>query len=407
MNQTTNKKDRKEGTADQMDAFLKILSPEVENKDLDRFFNLSPDMLCIVGFDCYFKKINPSFERILGYTEEELLSQTFMNFIVEEEIEATENELKSIQGGVSNHFENRYKCKDGGIKWIAWRSVLVQEEQLIYAIARDITIEKNAELTVRNLAENLKEQVKETTDGLNYAALLQQAIFHDPTTVNRIFPESFIFHSAKDIISGDFYWFDKIGNKGFMACADCTGHGVPGAILSIMGINKLHEIIGKSETTASKILDRLNTVMSTALAKKSVEKQMYDGMDIALFAIDFDTKLLNYAGANNSLCIVRKGELIELEADKQGIGYLTNAPFTNHTYQLFEGDMIYVFSDGYSDQFGGINGKKFMRKNFKELLTRIAGESAIRQKELLNETLLAWRGSQEQTDDICVIGVRV
>ena len=407
MNQLANKENGKAGTVDPMNAFLNILSPEVQNKDLDRFFNLSPDMLCIVGFDCFFKKINPSFERILGYTEEELLSQTFMNFIVKEEIEATENELKSIQGGVSNHFENRYKCKDGSIKWLAWRSVLVPEEQLVYAIARDITTEKNEELIVRDLAEILKEQVKETTEGLKYAALLQQAIFHDPASVNEVFDESFIFHSAKDIVSGDFYWFDKLDGKGYMACADCTGHGVPGAMLSIMGINKLHEIIGKSETTASKILDRLNVVISNALTKKSGEKQMNDGMDIALFSIDFYTNLLNYAGANNSLCIVRKGELIELEADKQGIGYLTAAAFTNHTYQLFEGDMIYVFSDGYADQFGGLNGKKFMRKNLKQLLSRIAREDASRQKELLDETLLAWRGSQEQTDDICVVGVRV
>ena len=403
MSQKANNENEEKGTPTQKDEILRMLSARVENNDLNRFFDLSSDLFCIVGFDGYFKKINPSFGQTLGYTEQELLSQPFINFVVNEGVSTVKSEHESIQSG---HFENQYKCKDGSIKWISWRSVSVPEERLIYATGRDITTEKDAWLLVKEQAARLKEQVMQTDKGLNYALLLQQAIFHDPATVNKIFPESFIFHSAKDLLSGDFYWFDRIGNKGFMACADCTGHGVSGAILSIMGVNKIHEIIAGAEFTPSKILDRLNQVICKALGKKFGEKKMNDGMDIALFSIDFETKMLDFAGANNPLWIVREGSLIEIKADKRGIGNLDQTLFTNSSFQLLKGDMIYTFSDGYSDQFGGTNGKKFMRKNFRVLLTKIADKDTDEQKQILQQTLSDWQGKQQQTDDICVIGIR-
>jgi PAS domain S-box-containing protein len=387
---------------------LKKLLPESKDDEYERFFELSADMLCIAGFDGFFKNVNPSFERVLGYTTEELLSRPFMDFVIQEEFAGTANELLRINAGHSpSTFENRYRCKDGSIKWLSWRSFALHEEKVIYSVARDITEEKQTQFLLKQQTEFLKELITSKNDGLEYARLLQEALFHDPATLSLIFPDSFIYHSSKDILSGDFYWFERVGNKAFVSCADCTGHGVSGALLSVLGVNKLHEIVASLEFPPSKILDKLNTVVCRALGKKYSAKKMNDGMDIALFAVDLETRRLDFSGANNPLCIVRNGELIELKADKQGIGLLNNKPFTNTTYQLESGDMLYIFSDGYADQFGGEKGKKFTRRQFKNLLVSIADKNTDAQKENLHSALQQWMQGLEQTDDICVIGIRV
>jgi serine phosphatase RsbU (regulator of sigma subunit) len=255
----------------------------------------------------------------------------------------------------------------------------------------------------------LGELIKEKTESMRYAALIQEAISHDPDSLKELFPQSFVYNRPKDIISGDFKWFEKIGNKVFLAVADCTGHGVPGAMLSILGIGKLHNIIRSREAPLpALILDRLNKEIYTALGKKNGRKKMYDGMDIAFFTVDLNTKILEFAGANNALYIIRNGVLFELKADKQDIGStLYQKHFTNTTFQLKSGDMVYAFSDGYKDQFGGTKGKKFTSVQFKELLASISNKDADTQKSILDETLKSWKGELEQVDDIMIMGLKI
>jgi PAS domain S-box-containing protein len=381
-----------------------------EAKSHEKFFQLSPDMLCIVGFDGRFQHVSPGFERVLGYTKKEVTGRPFREFIIKDDEECSLAEMNAIKNGnPSLHFENRYRAKDGSIKWMAWRTLATEGEEHIYAVARDITAQKNAELELRARSEELNELIKHKNSGLRYGRLLQEAIFHDPETLNDIFTESFVFHKSKDIVSGDFYWFKKNGSKAYIACADATGHGVPGAIISVLGISQLHQIIGsKSLLTPSRILNKLNECVFRALSKtKQGRKKVTDGMDISVFSLDLKTKKLHYSGANNSLYIIRNGELLELKPNKCGIGTKRDTEYSNTSYQAEKGDMIYAFTDGFADQFGGEKGKKFMYKNFKNLLISISKMSGAEQKLILSEILKNWMGEHEQVDDICVVGVRI
>jgi PAS domain S-box-containing protein len=390
--------------------FTLIKDHKIEQNIHEQFFNLSPDMLCVLGFDGCFKQISPAFEYTLGYTKSEMITKSFLHFVMWEDHKDSLTELKAIkEGNSSGNFENRFYAKDGTIKWISWRTVSVPSENLIYAVGRNITEQKKTELALKEQSEKLNELIRYKNSGLRYGKLLQDAIFHDPETLKDIFTDSFVFHKSKDIVSGDFYWFKKNRDKAYIACADATGHGVPGAIISVLGVNKLHEIIAsKSLLSPSKILNKLNELTYLALSKaKQGKKKVNDGMDASVFSVDLKTNKLQYAGANNSLYIVRNNNLLELKADKAGIGAKDTHTYKNNSYQLKKGDMIYSFTDGYADQFGGEKGKKFMQKRFKDLLISISNKDANEQKEILSQTIQNWMGDHEQVDDMCVIGVRV
>jgi PAS domain S-box-containing protein len=382
---------------------------KLRHNEYDLFFNLSLDMLCVIGFDGYFKKVNQSFISMLGYSEDELIASTFSDFIVAEESQLNSNQPAfGSEENFPAFFENRCICKDGTLKWLSWKLVTIPNKAYIYAIAQDITKVKEAELYSKKQTENLENLILQKNESLQYARLLQEALFHDPKTLNFIFPDSFIFHLPKDILSGDFYWFEKADNKVYVACVDCTGHGVPGAMLSVLGINKLHEIKLSLGLPPSIILDKLNTIIYNALGKRYSEKKMIDGMDMAFYSIDLETYILEYAGAHNSLLIIRNNEMIELKGDKQSIGEnIISKSFTNISFQLQKNDMVYVYTDGYTDQFGGSKGKKFTSKQLKNLLALNAHETIEIQKKRLHQALDEWMIGYEQTDDICLIAVKI
>jgi serine phosphatase RsbU (regulator of sigma subunit) len=217
--------------------------------------------------------------------------------------------------------------------------------------------------------------------------------------------ESFILYKPKDIVAGDFYWMEHRDNKVLFAAADCTGHGVPGAMVSVVCNNALNRSVREHGLTdPGKILDKTREIVIQEFEKS--DEEVKDGMDIALCSLQGNT--LAYAGANNPLWIVRNGEIIETKADKQPIGKFRAAtPFTTHTIELEKGDTIYLFSDGYADQFGGEKGKKMKTVNFKKSLLSLQDKSMTEQKELINIAFEDWRGSLEQIDDVCVIGVRI
>ena len=248
-------------------------------------------------------------------------------------------------------------------------------------------------------------------DSIEYAKNIQQSILPGNDDLTRVFSNYFILYKPKDIVSGDFYWLHENNERILMAAADCTGHGVPGAFMSIMGYNLLNETISeRPKATPSEMLDVLNSKVLNSLKQHDRNTSAKYGMDIALVSIDKTKSALEFAGAHNSLLIFRGGECIQLKADRLSVGSVIReetGSFTNHNFVLQKGDMLYMFSDGYVDQTGGPDNKKFFATPFRELLQSISSLDEKKQAEILDETITKWRGAKSQIDDILVIGIRI
>jgi ligand-binding sensor domain-containing protein/serine phosphatase RsbU (regulator of sigma subunit) len=257
----------------------------------------------------------------------------------------------------------------------------------------------------------IDEKNKDITDSIHYAKRIQQAILPSDSGVKQLLPDSFIFYKPKDIVSGDFYWMEQWGPQTLIAAVDCTGHGVPGAFMSIVAHNILTQavnVLGLSKPAL--ILNETNTQLTKKLNQNSEEATVRDGMDIALCAINYKKSTMEFAGANNPLWLIRNGQVIEINGDKFPIGAFVGEElqrFTNHEWEIQKGDCIYIFTDGFADQFGGPKGKKFKYKQFQELLLRICQLPMSEQKEILEKVNEEWQGSLEQVDDVLIIGIRI
>lgn len=249
-------------------------------------------------------------------------------------------------------------------------------------------------------------KTKEIISSINYAERIQRASLPSTSLLEETLRDGFIFYQPKDIVSGDFYWIEEKENVTYFAVADCTGHGVPGALLSVLCSNSLSRAINEMGLTEpSKVLDQTVILLEGFFSKS--DNQVRDGMDIALCRLDKTTNELQYAGANRPLYFFHKGKFNEIKADRQPIGsYEHRKPYTNHTLQLVSGDSVYLFSDGIVDQFGGEKSKKFTSRRLKELLHEIKDHSMEEQGERIAEKLESWRGTNESIDDVCVLGVR-
>ena len=293
--------------------------------------------------------------------------------------------------------------------------------------------ERTAEITTQN--EVLEEKNKEITDSIFYSRRIQRSILPTKEKVNKLLDEYFVFFRPKDIVSGDFYWAEKSLDKSklFFAVADCTGHGVPGAMVSLIGTRALNSALREAGIDkANEILDHVNEIMIESFADNSSDIIIKDGMDIALCALDYSDKDrvgFQYAGAQNSVWLVRPEsddnivvngqelepslisagyKLFEIKADKQPIGYFeTRVPFKNKEAILKKGDRIYLFSDGFADQFGGEKGKKFKYKTLKELILNAQNKSVRDQYGEIRTAFYDWKREFEQIDDVCLMGVEV
>ena len=265
-------------------------------------------------------------------------------------------------------------------------------------------IEKQKEV-VEKANQLLGEKNQEIMDSITYAKRIQSAILPSAKRVSEHLNEHFILYKPKDVVAGDFYWLEQTHNTVLFAAADCTGHGVPGAMVSVVCHNALNRSVREHGLTdPGEILTKTREIVIQEFAKS--EEDVKDGMDIALCALEGNK--LHYAGANNPLWIIRKGEIIETKANKQPIGQFDNpVPYNTHLFELEKGDTIYIFSDGYMDQFGGEKGKKFTIKAFRELILSIQDKSMDAQKRIIDEAFETWKGALEQVDDVCIIGVRV
>ncbi|HSY76026.1 MAG TPA: SpoIIE family protein phosphatase, partial [Bacteroidia bacterium] len=255
----------------------------------------------------------------------------------------------------------------------------------------------------------LEERHKDLTDSIQYASRIQTALLTSDKYLSDHLNEYFILFKPKDIVSGDFYWALNHKGKFYIACCDCTGHGVPGAFMSLLNITFLHQaVIEKGIAHPNEIFNEVRTSVVDALNPDGTTDTK-DGMDATLCCIDFEKHMLMGACANNALWIARNGVLMEFKPDKMPIGISGGEakPFTLHEVNLQKGDAIYMFSDGFADQFGGPNGKKFKLAQLKELVLSITNKPMKEQKLLLEKTLNNWKGDQMQIDDVCVIGIRI
>jgi len=258
--------------------------------------------------------------------------------------------------------------------------------------------------------ELITQQKKEITDSIRYASRIQRAILPSDEILLQSLPQHFVLFLPRDIVSGDFFWLSQRGGKIVIVAADCTGHGVPGAFMSMLGVSFLYEIVNKEGIMQpGSILNYLRDHVKHTLSQTGKRDEAKDGMDISLCVYDPNEMKLEWAGAYNPLYLIRKGELMEYKADKMPIAIHMNdhLPFTNNEINLEKGDTFYISSDGYADQFGGEDGRKFMSKKYKEMLLQIWDKPMDEQKEILNKVHIDWKGHHDQVDDILVMGVRV
>ncbi len=325
----------------------------------------------------------------------------------------------------------RHKKKSNGMLIKKNAEIICQKEEI--ESQRD-ELQKQHKIVV--------SQKKEITDSIIYAKNIQSAVLPDDNLVDEIIPDSFIIYLPRDIVSGDFYWMRKIKNYSFIANVDCTGHGVPGAIMSMLGSSFLNEIVTEIDLSSAVILNSLRKMVKESLHQQGVEGEAKDGMDISFYIINYKTLEFQFSGAYNPIYIVRQGEidedivkkfkdnkkvrissyndeiesgnktvtvsLIEIKADRQPIAiYSYERDFTFQTLQLKKGDCLYTSTDGYVDQFGGPNEKKFNTRKFKKLLLANFHKPMDEQKKILEDTFYNWKGELEQIDDVLVIGTRV
>jgi ligand-binding sensor domain-containing protein/serine phosphatase RsbU (regulator of sigma subunit) len=265
----------------------------------------------------------------------------------------------------------------------------------------------------KSYVEEQRDQIilqnKEITDSIEYARSIQQAVLPGKKTLEKYLPEHFILFKPRDIVSGDFYWVEKKEEQIVVCAADCTGHGVPGAFMSLLGLTYLNEIVNhKGVLKASGILNRLRDNIITSMSHKDEAEQAKDGMDISLVVIDRQLDMVEFSGAYNPLILIRKGEIIEFKGDKMPVGkhIIEEKPFTNQRILVEQNDMLYLYSDGFPDQFGGEKGGKYKARPFKNFLAGISSEPVKKQATLLEDELKRWMGKEPQVDDILVIGIR-
>jgi len=305
------------------------------------------------------------------------------------------------------------------VTWLV-ASIAIAIALIAAIVFRSLRIARKQKVLIEQQKTKVEEKQKEILDSITYAKRLQNAILPPLSLVKQFFPESFIVYKPKDIVAGDFYWMQKvarIGGKGdvvLIAAADCTGHGVPGALVSVVcsnAINRIVKEVGIRDTGS--VLDNVRDVVLETFSQKDPlgeksDGNVQDGMDISLCAINLHENILEWSGANNPLWYVHKNKLIEIQPDKQPVGKQDNAkPFTTHLVNIEKGDIIYLFTDGYADQFGGPKGKKFKYKQLQDLLLANSALTMDEQKRELENTLNTWKGSLEQVDDILIMGIRI
>ena len=374
-----------------------------------------------------FEWVNEGFSRMYGYTIDELINEK--NNIIGFDPNLEINDLISVWFGKKKTiiYETEKVTKSNDKIWVQTTLTPILDDnnkvKKLIAIDSDISNIKNAEeqikqqndeiQTQRDFALKQRDEIsiqkQEIIDSIIYAKRIQTAVLPSKETIDKILSEYFILYKPRDIVSGDFYWIQQKDKKIIVAVSDCTGHGVPGAFMSLIGTSFINEIVNINNIiNPNEILDNLKIRIINSLQQSSKDDSVRDGMDMSICVIDNDKNTLDFSGANNPIYIVRDDELIEVSPDKMPVSIYKNItkPFTNHKINLSKGDLIYMFTDGYADQFGGEKAKKFKYRQFKQLFLQNREAGMFEQKIILDKTFERWSGNLEQVDDILVLGIR-
>lgn len=360
----------------------------------------------------YFKLFHQFNDSIYNTSNTKKMTELEMNF----RFDAQEKENQLIQKN-KEELSNQQLKHQKIVSYVSILGILILGV-LIIVVYRNSNQRKqtNKELRFLNEDINLKnkliqEKNNEITGSINYAKRIQSSFLTSETYIKQRLTNHFILFTPRDIVSGDFYWVAEKNNNLYICTADCTGHGIPGAFMSLISMSILNEIIHSKNNIkhSDEILNELRNIIIMALNPEGANEEGKDGLDAVICRFDFQKMELEYSAANNPFYIIRQGILLEFKADKMPVGKYINdeKPFTRHLISIEKDDCIYTFSDGYADQFGGPNGKKFKYAPFKELLLEIHNEPMHKQKQLLKERFNSWKGNVEQVDDVCVIGIRV
>ena len=359
--------------------------------------------------------VSPSAKRILGFEPEQLVGDGWWN-LTRDNVEdrksikaLTLQQMKQESVLETVPQERLLKTATGGERWILWNTSKGPLNTLV-GIGHDITDRKKAELKLVEKNTELLQHNKDMLDSIQYASRIQEAILPDIQKIKSAFKDAFVLYQPKDVVSGDYYFFYQRGNKAFVAAVDCTGHGVPGALMSFIANGALKEvIIKKGVEEPSEILYALDEELFLVLNKSKDGVVSIDGMDVAIGVFDFVEQTFSYAGAFRPVLVVRDNELIGLDASRYPIGFYADVKkvFDTQTIATKQGDAYYFFTDGFCDQFGGEKKKKFNRKRFKELLLSAQDMEMSEQEAYLQYVLKNWKQEEFQTDDILVMGIKL
>jgi serine phosphatase RsbU (regulator of sigma subunit) len=363
--------------------------------------------------------------RLLSKSGEEVAAEQNLNesLIIAQELKAL-SLVAEAYAALANHYESIHQFEKALKNHKLHQKVKesVQSEEIQNKLKNiEITnaVEKSEQekeifrlkhVELKKAYDIIEEKNRDITDSINYARRIQRAMLPDPLEIIGLSDKCFILYLPKDIISGDFYWFNETDGKLIAAAGDCTGHGVPGALMSMLGISFLEEIVkNRNITESDKILNELRREVQSALHQKGRSEEAKDGMDISLCVIDNSKNNLQFSGAFNNLYLIRDKELNEYRADRMPIGIsgLSEKSFSTQNIPTRKGDLIYMFSDGYADQFGGPSNKKFKYPTLKELLIKIHKLPLSEQKTRLEKVFSEWKGSSPQIDDVLILGVKL
>lgn len=370
-------------------------------------------LIVVLNNNGHIEFVSKSAQSILGYAPNELLGNNWWEatrFSKPEGEEVKRKLMKLFANRQSSvyQFEHLLKTNYGQTKWFSWNVSYLNEEQLV-GIGMDISEKKQKEKELNEKNLRVQQQHKKITDSIKYARRIQQNILQSKEYIGKIFPEAFVFYKPKDLVSGDFYFFHEDDTQRYAIAVDCTGHGVPGAMMSMVANSIIKEVLlNKKLKSPAQILYELDKELFLSINSYGYELS-YDGMDVAVAAIHKKTNRLHYAGAFRSIMVMRKGAVIELNANRYPLGFYSHVEkiFEEKVCMLQKGDELFLYSDGYADQFGGEENKKFNKRNFKELLKTVFEMPLEDQESFLEYSLNNWKQGHEQTDDILVMGIKV
>ena len=368
---------------------------------------LSSEVVTIYAEDRSIRYISPAVESVLGYKQMDMIGESDLNNIHPDHRASFSHIFTRLREnpGEQIKLEYAYKTKNGEYIWLesAGSNALSDPGINGYLVrTTDITEKKRIEIEIH-------QQNRKIAESIQYAKRIQGAILPNPRLIHRTLPDSFILYRPRDVVSGDFPWFAHLKNDIFMAAVDCTGHGVPGALLSVVGYFLLNDIVrSRRITDPGKILDLLDEGVSITL-RPDEDAGTKDGMDISLCKINIEEREVTYAGAHRPLYVVEDGALREIKGNRFPIGggiFKNQTNFTSNKIKLKKGDSIYFCSDGYCDQFGGPNGRKFGTRQLRAIISKVHAMPMNEALAVFESEWEAWKGNQKQTDDVLLIGVR-